>query len=174
MGDTESAVLFFDDLSSDPASDDTPSDDPASDDPTQGRKGLDVFRMRLKVLLPSEILVDAPALKVTAEAVNGYFTLLPRHIDFVSALAPGILSYETPEGESVYLGLDEGILVKVGSVVRVSARHGVRGPDLGDLRRTVAESFEIVDERERRARSATARMEAGFVRRFMDVQSHGG
>ena len=49
--------------------------------------------MRLTVLLPTEILVDEEVVKVVAEAQNGSFCLLPRHIDFVAALVPGLLSF---------------------------------------------------------------------------------
>ncbi len=49
--------------------------------------------MRLKVLLPTEVLVDEEVVKVTAEAENGSFCLLPRHIDFVAALVPSLLSF---------------------------------------------------------------------------------
>jgi F-type H+-transporting ATPase subunit epsilon len=55
--------------------------------------------MRLRVLLPTDVLVDREAAKVIAEAANGSFCLLPRHVDFVAALVPGILRYTTPQGE---------------------------------------------------------------------------
>jgi F-type H+-transporting ATPase subunit epsilon len=48
--------------------------------------------MRLKILLPTEIILDKEVIKVVAEAENGYFCLLPRHVDFVSTLVPGILA----------------------------------------------------------------------------------
>ena len=43
--------------------------------------------MHLKVLLPTRVLVDEAVSKVVAEAENGSFGLLPRHVDFVAALA---------------------------------------------------------------------------------------
>jgi F-type H+-transporting ATPase subunit epsilon len=129
--------------------------------------------MRLKVLLPTEILVDEAVKKIIAEAENGSFCLLPRHLDFVAALDPGLLSFETPEGEEVFLAVDEGALVKCGEEVLVSTRHGVRGPDLGQLRQTVEERFRVLDDREKMARSAVAKIEASFVRRFLEIQKHG-
>ena len=57
--------------------------------------------MRLRVLLPTEVLLEEEVTKVVAEAENGSFGLLPRHIDFVAALAPGILSFESTEGRAV-------------------------------------------------------------------------
>ncbi|HBE49542.1 MAG TPA: F0F1 ATP synthase subunit epsilon, partial [Cyanobacteria bacterium UBA11369] len=49
--------------------------------------------MKLKVLLPTKILLEEEVSKITAEAANGSFCLLPRHIDFVTALVPGILIF---------------------------------------------------------------------------------
>ena len=47
-----------------------------------------------------------------AEADNGSFCLLPRHIDFATALAPGLLSFEEPGGAESFLAVDSGVLVK--------------------------------------------------------------
>jgi len=73
--------------------------------------------MLLKVLLPTEVLLDEPVTKVIAEAQNGSFCLLPRHIDFVSALAPGILVFFTQKNEEQYVAVDKGILIKCGREV---------------------------------------------------------
>ena len=129
--------------------------------------------MNLKVLLAAEVLVEADVSKVIAEAHNGFFCLLPKHVDFVTALVPGILSYEISGGQEEYLAVDEGILVKCGEDVLVSARNAVQGPDLGQLQSTVSEKFEAMDEHEQTARTAMAKIEAGFVRRFLEIQRYG-
>jgi F-type H+-transporting ATPase subunit epsilon len=129
--------------------------------------------MKLKVLLPAEVLIEEEVTKVIAEAHNGFFCLLPRHVDFASALVPGILSFETRGGGEVFLAVDEGILIKCGQEVLVSTRNAVRGTELGQLRPTVEEKFEVLDERERSVRSAVAKIEAGFIRRFLEIQGHG-
>lgn len=131
--------------------------------------------MQLKVLLPTEILLDEAVRKVTAEAANGSFCLLPKHIDFVAALVPGLLSFETEkEGEEVFLAVTEGVLVKSEQEVLVSVRNAVRGGDLGEMRQIVKEKFMVLDDKEKTARTAMARIEAGFVRRFLEVQKRGG
>jgi F-type H+-transporting ATPase subunit epsilon len=129
--------------------------------------------MNLRVLLPTEVLIEEEVAKVIAEAPNGFFCLLPKHVDFIAALVPGILSFETTGGREEFLAVDEGILIKCGQEVFVSTRNAMRGPDLGELKRTVVEKFEALDEREKTARSAMARIEAGFVRRFLEIQGHG-
>jgi F-type H+-transporting ATPase subunit epsilon len=126
--------------------------------------------MKLKVLLPTEVLIDMEVSKVCAEAENGSFCLLPRHIDFVAALVPGLLSIETESGQETFLAVDEGILVKCGPEVLVSTRHAVQGPDLGDLKKTVEQEFRVLDEREKQTRSVLARLEASFVRRFIKLE----
>ena len=123
--------------------------------------------MRLRVLLPTEVLLDVETTKIVAEAEDGEFCLLPRHTDYVSALVPGILSFSSADGAESLLATGDGILVKTGPLVRVSVRSAVRGDDLGTLRRTVTEQFLVLDDRERTARSAVARLEADFVRRFL-------
>jgi len=125
--------------------------------------------VKLKVLLPTQVLVDEEVAKVTAEAPNGSFCLLPRHVDFVASLVPGLLSFEPRGGGEEFLATDEGTLVKCGDEVLVSTRRAVRGADLGALRETVDEKFRVLDEHERAARRAAAKLEADLVRRFMEI-----
>jgi F-type H+-transporting ATPase subunit epsilon len=126
--------------------------------------------LQLKVFVPTETLVDEPVTKVIAEAENGSFCLLPRHVDFVAALVPGILIFTTQAGEECFLAVDVGTLVKAGDEVRISTLNAVYGADLERLKQTVEESFQTLDEHEREARSALARLEAGTLRRFFSSE----
>jgi F-type H+-transporting ATPase subunit epsilon len=126
--------------------------------------------MRLKVLLPTEILINQEVKKIVAEAENGSFCLLPRHIDFVAALVPGLLSFVSADDQEEFLAVDEGVLVKCGPQVMVSTRNAVLGPDLGTLKQTIEEQFQVLDDRERMARSAVVKLEADFVRRFIEME----
>jgi F-type H+-transporting ATPase subunit epsilon len=129
--------------------------------------------MRLRVLLPNEILIDSEVTKVSAEAENGAFTLLPRHISFVTALPPGIISFTTPTGEEEFIAVDEGVLVKCGSDVQASVRNAVIGHELGELKRLIQERFRHIDEHERKARDALYKLEADLVRRFVELGQFG-
>jgi len=125
--------------------------------------------MRLKIMLPTRVLIDQDVTKVVAEAENGSFGILPKHIDFVTALVSGILSFEYDNKEE-FLAIDEGILVKWGSDVFVSTRNAVRSKDLGRLKQTVKEEFHILDEREKKSRSVIARLEADFAKRILELE----
>ena len=126
--------------------------------------------MNLKVLIPNEVFLERQVNKVIAEAKNGSFCILPRHVDFVAALVPGLLCYVDQEGNEQFVAIDEGALVKCAADIMVSTRSAAGGGDLGELRRVVEEEFGVLDDRERLARSAAARLEAGLVRRFMDFE----
>jgi len=131
--------------------------------------------MRLRVFLPGECLVDEEVAQIRAEAPNGAFGLLPGHIDFVTSLVPGLLAYR-PAGSraEVFLAVDQGVLVKCADEVRVATNQAVVGPELGRLRETVQNRFKQIEKRERRALNAISRIEAGFVRRFLEIQKYGG
>ena len=126
--------------------------------------------MTLKVLAAARVLVEEAVTKVVAEAENGWFCLLPRHVDFVTALVPGVLVFTTRAGTERFVATDHAILVKCGAEVLVSTWRGVAGGDLATLRGVVAREFLQIDDRERTARSALARLEAGVVRRFVELE----
>lgn len=121
----------------------------------------------LKIYLPSGIFIEKRVVKVKGESPAGGFCLLPRHIDYVTALVAGIFSYTDLEGEESYLALDSGILVKKGREVMIAARRAVAG-ELGMLNEEVLKMLDARNEREKVNRSALAKLEAGFLRRFME------
>lgn len=123
--------------------------------------------MTLEVLLPFQIYSTSTGVsRIVAETRDGAFGLLPRRLDCVAALVPGILTYETEADGEVFLAVDDGVLVKTGSTVRVSVRRAVGGADLAQLRDAVEKEFLTLDEDEQTVRSVMAKLETGFLRRF--------
>ena len=125
--------------------------------------------MNLKVLLPFQIFAEKTGVtRIVAETRAGSFGILPRRLDCVAALAPGILIYENEIEGEVYLAVDEGVLIKTGLDVLVSVRNAIAGTDLGKLRDSVEREFLSLDEQEQSVRSALAKMESGFIRRLAE------
>ena len=122
--------------------------------------------MKLKILLPAKVLLEEEVEKVTAEAENGFFTILPRHVDFVSALVPSIFTYVTSGGSEHYLALDEGILIKQGDQLYVSAARAVQGESLEVLQETVERELKVLGESEKKSRAVMSRLEVDTLRRF--------
>lgn len=120
--------------------------------------------MKLKIVLPHRVLVETEVEQVTADGLDGSFGLLPRHIDFVSVLPPGVLSYrETGAGEW-FVAVDEGVLIKQGDRVQVATRNAAKSRHLEELKATLEEDLLDWDEREQKSRSKLAMMEAAVVR----------
>lgn len=127
--------------------------------------------MKLKVLLPFEIFTEKEdVMRIVTETPRGSFGLLPRRLDCVAPLTPGILTYETEAEGEVFIAIDEGVLVKAGREVMVSVRNAIGGTELGALRAAVEREFLTLNEREQSVRSVLAKMESGFIRRFIEFQ----
>lgn len=126
--------------------------------------------MHLELATPTQVIVNEPVTKITAEAVNGAFELLPLHVDFVTALIPSILSYVTEEDKISYVAVDNGILVKAGDIVRVGTRQAFKEQDLTYLKKLISESFKSQGEQEIQARSSLHKLEAGLVRKFWNME----
>lgn len=127
--------------------------------------------MQLKLLTPTRIVLNTETQKIVAEAADGYFCLLPRHVDYVTTLVPGLFAYWDGAGAECVLATDEGTLVKCGREVLVSVRDAVLSDNLDTLREAVEGEFLRLNERERQARSALARLEAGAMRRASALRS---
>lgn len=128
--------------------------------------------MKLKVMLPTHVFLDIRVQKITAEGVNGFFGLFPRHVDFVTALASGILSFHDEDGKELHMAVMEGVLVKKGDTVFISTRRAVKDKELASLKDTVENDFLKQKQREKNMRTSSARIEAGFIRRFLEFQDN--
>jgi F-type H+-transporting ATPase subunit epsilon len=123
--------------------------------------------MRLEVLLPFRVFAaKSDVFRIVAETVEGSFGLLPRRRDCVAALVPGILIYESKADGEVFMAVDEGVLVKIGDLVRVSVRRASGGTNLASLRDAVRNDYLALDALTLAARAATQKLESGFVGRF--------
>lgn len=129
--------------------------------------------MRLEVVTPIARVVDTPAVRIVAEAPDGAFGMLPRHADFVTALTAGVLTYRPEDGAERFVGVNGGTLVKCAGEVLVATRNAITGTDLDELRERVRATFQEIDEEERAARSALARLEAGMIRRMRELERFG-
>ena len=129
--------------------------------------------MDLRILLPEKTYWQGKVKKIVGEAIDGFFCLLPRHVDFVTMMIPGIFFALTEKEEEFYLAINEGILIKANDQVTLSTMGAVKGDNLGDLKKEVEENFVKINEQEKGAHSALQKLEADFVRRFLDLEAHG-
>jgi F-type H+-transporting ATPase subunit epsilon len=123
--------------------------------------------MNIKILLPFKVFVEkTDVLRIVAETYEGSFGILPRRLDCVAALVPGILIYETQAEGETYVAIDEGVLVKAGQEVLISVRRALVGNDLSQLRQSVEQEFLALNEQEKSVRVVMEKLETGFLHRF--------
>lgn len=123
-----------------------------------------------RIIIPRHLFHHEEMAKVRVFASHGEFCLLPRHIDCVADIKPGMVSCLTADGEKRLFAVDGGILVKRGREVMLSTPRAVRGDDEASLREEVSGFFTRLAEREKRTRSALRRIEADFVRTLVEVE----
>lgn len=127
--------------------------------------------MHLKILLPTEIFADkTDVLSLVAQTNAGSFGFLEHRLDCVAALVPGILTYRTEEDGTVFVAVDEGVLVKTGADVHISVRRAIGGKGLGDLQESIKTQFLAKNKEERNMREAVSKMEAGLFGRLVELE----
>ena len=128
--------------------------------------------MTMKILLPFQVFEQrTDVTNIVAETSAGSFGILPRRLDCVASIVPGILIYETARGEEKYVALDEGVLLKSGRNVFFSVRRAHRGDSLEALQRSVEEEFLHLDESEKSVQRVLARLETGIIRKFVKMSN---
>jgi F-type H+-transporting ATPase subunit epsilon len=129
--------------------------------------------LNLKILLPFRVFTQkSDVSRIIAETGDGSTGLWPHRLDCVAALVPGILAYTTPADGTVYVAIDEGVLVKSGAEVLVSVRRAIGGADLRELQTSIRREFLVIDAQGREVRTAVAKMEGAFAGLFAEFQ-HG-
>ena len=132
---------------------------------------LEELVMRLKVTLPHATYLEVENVKqLVVETHQGSIGLLPRRLDIVTVVVPGILWFETETGRENYVALDTGVLVKRGFDVLVSVRNAIHGTDLRHLRDETKAQFVRLDEHEKNVRAGLAKLESTFARRFVELK----
>lgn len=76
--------------------------------------------MKLRIVTPTRMLVDAEVSELTAPGIAGEFGVLPEHVAFLGALDSGVLSYNE-NGNVRRLVIEGGYCEVSGEVVTVLA-----------------------------------------------------
>ena len=126
--------------------------------------------MELTVLTPLGVVLQTKVSKVNMETLNGYRTLLPKHVDFISALGPNIMFYCDEANNEKYVACHNGIVVKKGKKVIVSVQNALLGDKLDELEMTLSEVYKQNEEQRKELNTAMARLELGIIRGFSHLR----
>ncbi len=126
-------------------------------------------KMIIDLVEPQGIVFQGEATQVSAEGDNGFFSLLPKHIDYAVSLPPSILTI-TNGNDTKLFAHDQGTLTKIGNHVRISCFRVIEGADLKSLAEVVKEEFFDIKEEEKKARTNLARLEGTVAKLILQLK----
>lgn len=129
--------------------------------------------MILKVITPYSIALNTTVSQVTLEAVDGFFTLKPKHIDFVDALKASIIAYKKDEKE-FFIACNRGVIVKKGEEISISTPLAIMGGNLEELKKKITIDFQVMEEERKEVRVSMARLEVGLTKGLATLSVAGG
>ena len=129
--------------------------------------------MNLKVVTPYSVVLNTPISQVTIDAVDGFFTLKPKHIDFINALKASIISYKKEDKES-FIACNRGVVVKKGDEVSISTPLAILSDNLDELKKKIAIDFQAMEEERKEVRVSMARLEVGLTKGLASLSVAGG
>jgi F-type H+-transporting ATPase subunit epsilon len=128
---------------------------------------------RLRLITPTQVVLDEEVVSVVAEDASGSFGVLAHHERLVAALVPTIIRCQTRAGQVKYVAVDRGLLRKEGPELRIAARQAVVGDDYRRLEELIVERLTRLEESEARARSAFSRISLSVMLRLFGYERGG-
>jgi F-type H+-transporting ATPase subunit epsilon len=127
--------------------------------------------MRLRIMTPLSVIVDAQVDSLRAEDATGSFGVLSGHAPFLTALAVSIVSWRQDDTER-FCGLRGGVMTvsradNQETMVNIATREAVTGDDLGILDRQVLARFQTEEDEERVEHVETVRLQLHAIRRMI-------
>lgn len=127
--------------------------------------------LRLKILLPYKTALDIDNVEeVVVETNKGSFGILPRRLDCVASLVPGILQYKIKNETVRSIAVDRGSMTKKGNLIVVSVHNAIVGKGLGELKSAVEKEFKKISEEEKSLRITVAKLESQFIKNFRKLR----
>jgi len=126
--------------------------------------------VELKVVTPTEVILSCPIQKITIEGIDGFRSLLPKHMDFITALKSGIMTYLTLDNKTKYLACNQGLFVKCGTQVSISTPWAIISDDLQHLKQHIKQAFQEMEQERKEVGVSMARLEIGLTKGLMQLR----
>ena len=124
--------------------------------------------MKLRILTPTEVVLEQDAVHVTVEDQTGSLGIRPGHAALVTALVPGIVQTRTEGGSEHYIAVNGGVMLVNSDTVEIVSRQAIQGTDIAQLENNVLSEFEKDVEEDRANRAAFEKLRLNFMRGVID------
>lgn len=95
--------------------------------------------LNLRIYTPEKLVLEEEILKITVNGEEGSFTILPRHIDYISSFNDCIIYYTDKNEKVKFIAVNQGILTKTGRNIEISTFHIITGNSLQELKNNMNE-----------------------------------
>ncbi len=129
--------------------------------------------MKLRVTVPTRLVLDREVTYVQAEDPSGRFGILPGHEPYLTTLVPSILVYRYREGggeREAYLAVRQGVLRVTKEEIQVAVREAHASDNLASLQEEVRSAREGRDVRSYRSTRSLYQMQLAAWRRLMEYE----
>ncbi|HZU38168.1 MAG TPA: hypothetical protein VFA18_19755 [Gemmataceae bacterium] len=126
--------------------------------------------MKLEILVPDGVILDAPIRSLRAADASGLFGLWPNHEDFATLLVPCILSYRDEENRERYAAVDGGVLVLQKGQVSIGTREAVLADRIEEVADAAAAMLATRRQEERTAQEEFAALQSSLLREMRKVE----
>lgn len=90
--------------------------------------------INLKVYTPAKLFLSETINSITIQGREGNFTILPRHVDYITSFGDSIIIYKTLDNTLAYLAVNQGVLVKIGRELELSVFSAEQANSLEELK----------------------------------------
>jgi len=120
--------------------------------------------MKLRILTPSEVVLEQDVVHVTVEDVTGSLGIRPGHAPLVTPLVPGVVIARGSGGVEKFVAVNGGVMMVSDDSVEIVSRHAVAGTDIAGLTDRVVAGFEKEHEEDKVNRAAFEKLRMSFLR----------
>jgi len=125
--------------------------------------------MKLRVLTPSEVILEQDVTHVTAEDPTGSLGIRPGHATLMTPLVPGIVIARSESGSQRYVAVNGGVMLVDSNTVEIVSRQAVTGTDRAELETKVVAGFEKDNDDDRANRAAFEKLRISFMRGVVEL-----
>ena len=129
--------------------------------------------MKVRVLTPTEVVLDREAVHVTVEDLTGSVGVRPGHAPLVTPLVQGILMARDAGGAEHYVAVNRGVMIVNQDLVQVASREAVAGDNLARLSGTALSAFRKQADEDKTNHVAFEKMRISFMRNVLEYERAG-
>ena len=125
--------------------------------------------MKLRILTPSEVILEQDVTHVTAEDPTGSLGIRRGHATLMTPLVPGIVIARSGDGSERYVAVNGGVMLVDRDTVEIVSRQAVAGTSTDELETRVVTGFQKDNEDDRANRAAFEKLRISFMRGIVDL-----